>query len=108
MVVGIIALYQDWVPFLLAIGYVVLHHGVVGVWRPADVYNHSAAWAHPWLWAGVHGAFIAAMSVVLLIAWRLNERTSARSELILKSYTPADADTAAKLGRLLELSDVPA
>jgi transcriptional regulator with XRE-family HTH domain len=31
-----------------------------------------------------------------------------RSELILKSYTPADAETAEKLDRLLQLSDVPA
>ena len=30
----IIALYQDWVPFLLALGYVVLEHGVLGALVP--------------------------------------------------------------------------
>ena len=31
VMIGLLTLYQDWVPFLLAIGYVVLHHGVMGV-----------------------------------------------------------------------------
>ena len=83
--VGLMALYQDWIPFLLAIGYVVVHHGVVGVVEAKSVFNHPAAWAHPWRWAALHGAFILAMSVVSLIAWRLNEIASARSDLILNS-----------------------
>ena len=47
VMVGLMALYQDWVPFLLAIGYVVVHHGVVGVLEPRTVFNHPAAWANP-------------------------------------------------------------
>src|SRR2546430_2681312 len=66
VMVGLLALYQDWTTFILAIGYVVVHHGVVGVLDPQSVYNHGAAWAHPWLWAGIHGAFILAMSAVTL------------------------------------------
>jgi len=34
VMIGLLTLYQDWVPFLLAIGYVVLHHGVMGVLQP--------------------------------------------------------------------------
>jgi hypothetical protein len=85
VMVGLMALYQDWVPFLLAIGYVVVHHGVVGVLAPESVFNHVAAWKNPWGWAGIHGAFILGMSVVSLIAWRLSEEAHARSELILGS-----------------------
>jgi hypothetical protein len=40
VVIGVITLYQSWVPFLLAIVFVVLHHGVVGVLHPEAVYNH--------------------------------------------------------------------
>ena len=85
VMVGLMALYQDWVPFLLAIVYVVIHHGTVGVLNPASVYNHPGAWARPWLWAGIHGAFVTAMSVVSLIGWRLNESADARFESILNS-----------------------
>ncbi len=73
VMVGLLALYQHWGPFLVALGYVVLHHGVVGAFAPREVYNHPDAIAHPWRWAGVHGAFILAASVASLAAWRLNE-----------------------------------
>jgi diguanylate cyclase (GGDEF)-like protein len=81
VMVGVMALYQDWVPFLIAIAYVVLHHGTAGVLDPTSVYNHPDAWAHPWKWAGVHGAFILAASVASLTAWRLNERLALRDSL---------------------------
>jgi diguanylate cyclase (GGDEF)-like protein len=74
VMVGIISLYQDWMPFLLALGFVVAHHGVLGALDPEGVFNHPAAINHPWKWAGIHGGFILAESVVLLIAWRVNER----------------------------------
>ena len=54
VMIGIIALYQDWLPFLLAIGYVAVHHGLMGALDPHSVYNHPDAWAHPWRWAALH------------------------------------------------------
>jgi diguanylate cyclase (GGDEF)-like protein len=81
VVVGVITLYQDWVPFLLALVFVVLHHGIVGVLAPSAVYNHHAAQQDPWLWAGIHGAFVLAASVAHVLAWRLNEDQALRDEL---------------------------
>jgi len=62
VMVGVVTLYQDWRPFLTAIGYVVVQHGVAGAVVPASVYNHQAAIDHPWQWAGVHGLFILGLS----------------------------------------------
>jgi diguanylate cyclase (GGDEF)-like protein/PAS domain S-box-containing protein len=73
--VGILTLYEDWVPFLVAIGFVVLHHGVMGWLQPNSVYNHYAAINNPWKWAGIHGAFVLAASVANLVLWRKNEDT---------------------------------
>jgi diguanylate cyclase (GGDEF)-like protein len=73
VVVGVIALYQDWWPFLAAIGYVVVQHGALGVTNPVAVYDHPAAIAHPWEWAGIHGLFVLAMSAAGIASWRLNE-----------------------------------
>jgi diguanylate cyclase (GGDEF)-like protein/PAS domain S-box-containing protein len=73
VIVGVVTLYQDWWPFLISIGYVVLQHGVAGAIAPASVYNHQGAIDHPWHWAGVHGAFILAMSSAGIASWRLNE-----------------------------------
>src|SRR2546429_2451052 len=79
VVVGLMALYQEWVPFLLAIGFVLMHHGVVGVLEPSAVYNHAAAIAHPWRWAALHAALIAAMSVVSLMTRRPRREGRARA-----------------------------
>jgi PAS domain-containing protein len=85
VMVVLIALYQDWAPFLLAIGYVVLHHGVLGVLIPTAVYNHPAAIAHPWLWAAIHGTFVLAASVASIVNWRIYETTQAQAQLILQA-----------------------
>ena len=73
IMVAAVALYQSWVPFLIAILYVLTHHGVVGTLFPEDVFNHASAIEQPWKWAGVHALFVAAASAVGLVAWRLNE-----------------------------------
>jgi len=80
-----LALYQDWVPYLLAIVYVAIHHGVVGVLWPEEVYNHTSAFAAPWTWAGIHAFFVLWASVGTVVAWRFNEIAAARTELILES-----------------------
>ncbi len=76
---GVLTLYQDWHPFLIALGYVVVHHGVMGVLYPRSVYDHPDAWAHPWTWAAIHGFFVVLASVALIISWKLNEVERARS-----------------------------
>jgi PAS domain S-box-containing protein len=78
VMVGVVVLYQDWRPFLIAITFVVLHHGVIGVLSPEDVYNHRGAWEQPWTWAAVHGLFIVGMSVAGIANWKLNERSQSQ------------------------------
>jgi diguanylate cyclase (GGDEF)-like protein len=73
VMLGVIALYQDWLPFLLALGYVVVHHGAMGAIDPKAVYNHPEAWEHPWRWALIHGIFVLAASAASLTTWRLSE-----------------------------------
>lgn len=78
-----LALYQDWIPFGLAIAFVALHHGVVGILWPEDVYNHAAAIASPWTWAGIHAFFVLSAAVGSVIAWRFNETAYAWTRQIL-------------------------
>jgi diguanylate cyclase len=81
VMVGVLTLYQAWVPFLVAIAYVVLHHGLVGVLAPASVYNHPDAVGSPWRWAMIHGGFVLAASVAHIVAWRTNENQLLRDPL---------------------------
>ena len=73
VMVAVVALYQSWYPFLLAIGFVLLHHGVVGAIDSSSVFNHAAALRSPWKWAALHALFIAGESVAALTTWKLNE-----------------------------------
>jgi signal transduction histidine kinase len=70
-----LALLQDWLPFLLAIAYVGIHHGFVGALWPEEVFNHASAISAPWTWAGIHALFILWSSVGSIIAWRFNEKS---------------------------------
>jgi PAS domain-containing protein len=80
VIVAAVTLYQQWAPFLSAVVFVIVHHGVVGTLAPASTYNHPAAVENPWMWAGVHGGFIALASAVGLAAWRFDELV--RDELV--------------------------
>ena len=75
----VLALYEDWVPFLGAVAYVGIHHGITGVLDPSAVYNHPDAIAHPLKWAAIHAAFVAAAGLAAITAWRLNEDVRAES-----------------------------
>jgi PAS domain S-box-containing protein len=85
VMLAFLALYQDWIPYILAIVYVAIHHGVIGVVYPEAVFNHPAAFNAPWTWAGIHAFFVLWASVGSVIAWRFNETAFARTKLILDS-----------------------
>jgi diguanylate cyclase (GGDEF)-like protein len=82
VMIGVLTLYQDWTPFLVAIAYVVIHHGLGGVIDPGAVYgDNPQAVQHPWVWAGIHGGFVLAASVAHVVAWRTNENQLLRDPL---------------------------
>jgi diguanylate cyclase (GGDEF)-like protein len=73
VVLAFLTLYQAWLPFGLALLYVVGEHGIVGALDPRAVYNNPAGIAHPWKWAMIHGGFVLAASLANLLSWRLTE-----------------------------------
>jgi signal transduction histidine kinase len=83
VVIVLLTLYEDWMIFLLAAAFVVLHHGIGGVLDPHAVFNHPEAEAHPWRWALIHAAFIAAAGLGAIMAWRLNEDLRDRHVVII-------------------------
>jgi len=63
--VAVIALYQDWSSYALAVGFVLLQHGTSGA-----VAQHAG---QRWGWALVHAGFVLAESAVLVVFWHANE-----------------------------------
>lgn len=70
VVVTVVALYQDWIVYALAIAFVALQHAVMGTLRPGEVFPHDSALP----WALVHAGFILAESAVLIMFWHASEQ----------------------------------
>jgi signal transduction histidine kinase len=73
IIIGFIALYQDWVPFLLNVLFTVVTHGVGSMWLRTLMFNHPAAQAHPWLWSLIHGVAVLLACVGVMLFWRVTE-----------------------------------
>ena len=101
VMMAVIVLYQDWMPFLLALVSVVVDHGVIGMLAPTLVYNHADAQHDPWMWALIHGAFILAECAALLVYWRVNETVQAD---LYKEKERAEAASRAKSQFLANMS----
>jgi hypothetical protein len=78
VVILVLTLYEEWAPFLLAVAFVLIHHGVMGTLDPSAVFDTPAARAHPWTWAGIHALFISVAGAAGVTAWGLNERVRDR------------------------------
>jgi hypothetical protein len=79
VVIVLLALYEDWVTFLVAAAYVVVLHCLMGALDPNSVYNHPGAIAHPWRWAAFHGLFVSGAGIAGVVSWRLNEEVRAET-----------------------------
>jgi diguanylate cyclase (GGDEF)-like protein/PAS domain S-box-containing protein len=88
VVIIVISLYEDWRSFLIAFGFVVLHHGVMGFLDHGGVYDHAG---NPWMLAFIHGAFVAAAGIACVVSWRLNEDVRAESRVASERASASDA-----------------
>ena len=79
VMIAVLTLYEDWVPFLLAAAFVLLHHGVAGVLAPESVYGHAAAIGNPLPWALIHAVFVTGAGAANVLSWKLHEQTRAHA-----------------------------
>jgi signal transduction histidine kinase len=73
IMVGFIALYQDWVPFLWNIVFTVLSHGLGSLLGQNLIFNHPAGQTSPWVWSAIHGLAVLAACVGVVVFWRTTE-----------------------------------
>ncbi|HEY3477790.1 MAG TPA: ATP-binding protein, partial [Streptomyces sp.] len=90
IIIGFIALYQDWVPFLLNIVFTVFSHGIGSSLVPDLMFNHTSAQEHPWRWSLIHGGAVLAASVGVVLFWKNTEEEQNRSLALTKQLTDAE------------------
>ena len=120
VLMSVIVLYQDWIPFLVGLQFIILDHGVIGTLMPDMVYGHAEGQTHPWTWAVIHGGFLLAECAALLYFWRVNElarekvlQSEARTRMIIETaldavVTTSDSGTITEWNTQAEMMfDVP-
>lgn len=90
IVIPFITLYQDWPPFLWAIGFTVVSHGLGSVLRPDLMFNHEAAVERPWTWAAIHGVAVAFASAGGVTFWQAAEREHDRSMRLVEELAASE------------------
>ncbi|MCA2215805.1 methyl-accepting chemotaxis protein [Jidongwangia harbinensis] len=82
VVVALIGLYQDWVPFALAVVLVAAHHFGVGVLAPELVFGGHAGHSTPDILgrALLHAAFVLAMAAAQITYWHFGARAHAEEQ----------------------------
>ena len=89
VVVAVIALYQDWTVYLVAIGFVLVQYGVLAV--------QSDGLAGDGRTAAVHAAAVLAESAVLVLIWRASEVSRIQQEQLRAELTAGSASVQARL-----------
>jgi signal transduction histidine kinase len=92
IIIGFIALYQDWVPFLWNVTFTVVSHGIGTIWLGSLIFATPAGQANPWLWSGIHGVAVLAACVGMVIFWRITEDEQVEKEALGHQLVTADAE----------------
>lgn len=71
---GFVALYQDWRPYLAAVGYVVLGHGLIAVLVPGTWFAAPPTVDAGLEWALIMNGFVLAISAAHVLFWKQTER----------------------------------
>src|SRR3954453_6141128 len=77
VVVAVIALYQDWTVYALAIGFVALEHVLISALSDSTVFDRDGS---PWLFAVLPTAAVLAESAVLVIFWHASDQARAAAD----------------------------
>jgi signal transduction histidine kinase len=96
IIIGFIALYQDWVPFLWNTAFTFISHGIGTIWLGDLIFAHPAGQANPWLWSAIHGIAVLIACVGMVIFWRITEDEQNEKEALGRRLVVADAEIGRK------------
>lgn len=85
VMLSVIAVYQEWLPFLVALAFTLAHHAALGIWAPHAVFSTPFALRHPFAWTAVHMMFVLVAGAANLFAWRIAEDQRRLSEQVLST-----------------------
>jgi signal transduction histidine kinase len=101
ILIGLIALYQDWVPFLWNVVFTVLSHGLGSAIGSDLMFEHGSGQSRPWTWAALHGLAVLAACVGEIIFWKHTEQEQHRNVELVADLAAADVARREAMSELL-------
>src|SRR5262245_36317387 len=101
ILIGLIALYQDWVPFLWDVVFTILSHGIGSAIGPTMMFDHGPGQRHPWTWALIHGLAVLAACVGEIIFWKNTEDEQRRNVALVANLAAAETEKQQARAQLL-------
>ena len=103
---ALVALYQAWTPFILAVGFVAVHHAAMSLWMPESVFSTHEAQHNPIAFALLHAVFLLAEATFLAYGWKFTEEADRgrraeqkRAQAQVAARADAQAELAAERAR---------
>lgn len=90
IIIGFIALYQDWAPFLFNIVFTILSHGLGSIFTQSIIFNHLSGQNNPWLWSLIHGVAVLFACVGMMLFWRITEESQQQKEALARRLAEAE------------------
>jgi signal transduction histidine kinase len=100
LAVAIIALYQEWLVYAVAIAFVLFEHGLLGQMDEGNVFDHPG---NAWGLAAVHAGFVCALAVAQLGFWHYQERSRANEERYRRELHDGQQSLVARLAAAAQL-----
>jgi signal transduction histidine kinase len=90
IIIGFIALYQDWVPFLFNVLFTVISHGVGSTWQQTLIFNHGPGQDNPWLWSLIHGVAVLLACSGMAVFWRITEDSQREKDALQRQLAESE------------------
>jgi len=90
IIIGFIALYQDWAPLLFNIVFTVISHGIGSAWQQTLIFDHLAGQADPWLWSAIHGVAVLMACAGVIVFWRFTEESQRDKDMLARRLADSE------------------
>src|SRR5262247_2808726 len=101
VLIGLIALYQDWVPLLWNVVFTLLSHGLGSALASGLIFNHEYGQNKPWLWAAIHASAVLAASAGVVVFWKNTEIAQQRNLALAEHLGAAEVERQEAMSGLL-------
>jgi diguanylate cyclase (GGDEF)-like protein/PAS domain S-box-containing protein len=102
LMVGLISLYQDWLPLLMSVLLVTAEHLVMGELAPTMLYSDPRAQTSPVPYALLHAGFVLATCAVQIAYWRFVDKAQQETDRVRAESERTLRRTAERFGALVQ------